>query len=177
MTQNMDVLARLVELLSPLTPEARSRLMRAAMVLLGEEPVSPVAAIEEANLLPGLPPKASAWMRQNGLSAEQLQQVFHIEGGTASVIAALPGRNKKEQTYSAYIMSGIGQLLITGEPFFDDKMARTLCERSGCYDSANHSSHLNNRGNEFTGSKDKGWTLTVPGLKRGADLIKQMQSG
>jgi hypothetical protein len=90
------------------------------------------------------------------------------------VIAALPGRNKKEQTYTAYIITGIGQLLLNGIASFDDKVARALCERSGCYDSANHSAHLRDRGNEFTGTKEKGWTLTAPGLSRGAQIIKDM---
>jgi hypothetical protein len=76
---------------------------------------------------------------------------------------------------NAYVVSGISQLLLKGEPSFTDKDARTLCERSGCYDSANHSAHLKDRGNEFSGSKDKGWTLTAPGLKRAAELLKQMQ--
>jgi hypothetical protein len=86
----------------------------------------------------------------------------------------LLGRNKKEQTYNAYVLVGIGQLLLTGDASFDDRAARSLCEKFGCYNSANHSTHLREKGNEFTGTKERGWTLTAPGLKRGADLIKDM---
>jgi len=178
MAQNMELLGKVVELLQPLSSEDRGRLVRAAMAFLGEEQPSASVAVQPDSpaSLSGLPPKAAAWMRQNGISADQLQEAFHINGNSVDVIASLPGRNKKEQTYSAYIIAGIGQLLVTGEPAFDDKTARSLCERSGCYDSANHSAHVKDRGNEFTGTKEKGWTLTAPGLKRGAELIKQMQS-
>jgi hypothetical protein len=34
--------------------------------------------------------------------------------------------------------------------------------------------HIKERGNEFTGTKEKGWSLTAPGLKRGAALVKEM---
>ncbi len=176
MTQamSMDALTKVVETLNPLTSEERNRVVRAAMVLLGE--VSPtVGADEPEGGIEGLSPRARVWMKQNSITADHLQQVFHLSDGVAEVIAPqLPGRNKKEQTYSAYIITGIGQLLLTGNASFDDKMARALCERAGCYDSANHSATLRNRGNEFTGTKDKGWTLTAPGLARGAEIIKDL---
>lgn len=171
--KSMDALSGIVEILSPLPSDERVRLTRAAMVLLGED--QPLVHEESVGALNGLPPRALAWMKQNSITADQLQQAFHLADGAADVIAPLPGRNKKDQTYSAYIVAGLGQLLLTGNPSFDDKTARTLCERSGCYDSANHSAHLKGRGNEFTGSKEKGWILTAPGLKRGAEIIKQMQ--
>jgi hypothetical protein len=180
MTQkySMEALGAILEVLSPLSPEERTRLVRAAMVMLGDElpSKSGPSSADNAEAL-SFPPKASAWMRQNGITEDQLQQAFHIADGSAEMIGMLPGSSKKEQTYNAYILSGIGQLLVKGEPAFDDKAARALCIQSGCYDSANHSSHLGARGNEFTGSKDKGWTLTAPGLKRGAEIIKQMQGG
>jgi hypothetical protein len=171
----MDALATVVDVLTPLTSEERTRLIRAAMVLLGEAQSNATEELIVDSV--GLPPRAQAWMRQNSIGASQLQQVFHVADGAAELIATLPGASKKEQTYNAYIMTGIGQLLLAGNPAFDDGAARALCERSGCYDRANHSAHLAKRGNEFTGSKEKGWTLTAPGLKRGAELIKQMQTG
>lgn len=180
MTQknSLDALSAIVDVLSPLSPEERARLMRAAMVLLGDDlPLKSSAAIastDNAGALT-LPPRASAWMKQNAITEDQLQEAFHIADGIVEVIGTLPGNSKKEQTYNAYILSGIAQLLLKGDPFFDDKAARELCSQAGCYDSGNHSAHLGARGNEFTGSKSKGWTLTQPGLKRGAEIIKQMQ--
>jgi hypothetical protein len=149
------------------------------MVLLGETQ-SAVTKIQDTNaeevgLISNTPPRAKAWMKQTSVTAEELEQVFHTSEDQTEVIAAhIPGRNKKEQTYNAYVLTGVAQLLSTGSPTFQDKTARALCESSGCYDYANHAKYLKNRGNEFTGTKDKGWTLTAPGLKRGAEIIKEL---
>jgi hypothetical protein len=179
----IDAMARLVEVLKPLPSEDRMRAIQAAMILLGEvqSGVTLTADAEKDTKEQGgefgtLPPRARTWMKQNGISTAQLQQVFHIGEGEVEVIAGVPGTNKKKQTYNAYVLAGLGQLLLTGNATFQDKPARALCESSGCYDSANHSVHLKNRGNEFTGTKDKGWTLTAPGLRRAAEIVKELSS-
>jgi formylmethanofuran dehydrogenase subunit E-like metal-binding protein len=176
----IDAMTKVVEVLSPLSPEERARVIGAALALLGDTQ-STIAAptpggpkVEDVEL-GALPSRAKSWMSLHAISAVELQQIFHIEAGAADFIAAVPGRNKKEQTYNAYVLTGLGQLLSTGAPAFTDKAARALCELSGCYDSANHSAHMKDKGNEFTGSKEKGWTLTAPGLKRAAELIKELQ--
>ncbi|MGL5164723.1 MAG: hypothetical protein ACRC9K_02405 [Afipia sp.] len=175
----LDAMTKVVEILTPLSPEDRTRVIRAALALLGDGQTNSVSAsvFEESNdeiEFGPLPPRARSWMRQNVVSAAELQQVFHMVDGQADVIATVPGRNKKEQTFNAYILTGLGQFLLTGSPAFTDKAARELCEAVGCYDSANHAAYLKDKGSEFTGSKEKGWTLTVPGLKRAADLVKEV---
>jgi len=179
----IDAMTKLVEVLKPLSSEDRVRAIRAAMILLGDvqSGVTLVTgagedAKEQGGEFGALPPRARTWMKQNRVSAAQLQQVFHMGEEGVEVIAGVPGKNKKEQTYNAYILAGLGQLLLTGNAMFQDKSARALCESSGCYDSANHSVHLKNRGNEFTGTKDKGWTLTGPGLLRAAEIVKELIS-
>ena len=173
-------MTKIVEALSPLSSEDRARVIGAALALLGDTQVGGIAqasgaqAIDEVELV--LPPRARSWMNQNGISATELQQVFHIVDGQAEVIVAVPGRNKKEQTYNAYILTGIGQLLTSGAANFTDKAARAFCELSGCYDSANHAAHMKDKGSEFTGSKDKGWNLTAPGLKRAAEIVKELST-
>jgi hypothetical protein len=118
---------------------------------------------------------AALWAKQNGITAEEIESVFHIDGGNVSLIAAhVPGKNNKERVLSCYIISGVLELLRSGDASFADKPARALCETFGCFDTTNHSKYLNDRGNEFTGSKEKGWTLTAPGKKRAATLIKEM---
>jgi hypothetical protein len=175
----LDAMTKVVEVLSPLSSEDRARVISAALALLGDvQPkIVPRALgelIADDSELGAMSPRGKSWMSQSGVSAGELQQVFHMADGDAEVIATVPGRNKKEQTYNAYILTGLGQLLLTGSTAFTDKTARALCETSGCYDSANHAAHLKDKGNEFTGSKDKGWTLTAPGLKRAAELIKDL---
>ena len=177
---HLDAMTKVVEVLSPLSSEDRARVIGAALALLGDAqskvavPKPSEPELHDAEL-GTLPPRARSWMSQHGVSAVELQQIFHVADGEVEVIATVPGRNKKDQTYNAYVLTGLSQLLATGAPAFTDKAARALCEASGCYDSANHATHMKDKGNEFTGSKDKGWTLTAPGLKRAADLIKELQ--
>jgi len=178
-----EIVSEIVELLTPIDSAERGRVIQASLMLLGEAvPVGPSRARADGESIAGdegetstLPVRARTWMKQNGVSLDELQQVFHLQNGSAEVIAGeIPGKNKKEKTYNAYILTGLSKLLSSGSPTFDDKTARGLCESSGCYDQANHSVHIKERGNEFTGTKEKGWSLTAPGLKRAAVLLKEM---
>jgi hypothetical protein len=179
---SVDAMTKLVEILTPLPSEERARVIRAALVLLGEAQSEPPSIADTTGGPEGrldehiqLPPRARAWIKQNGISDAELQQVFLIADGRVEVIAShMPGKNKKEQTHNAYILTGIGELLLTGNASFLDKSARALCESSGCYDRPNHSANVKERGNEFSGTKERGWVLTAPGLKRAAEIIKDM---
>lgn len=173
----IEIVKKVVGLLEPLTPEDRSRVIKSALTFLGEslgqlEPNGDSS--DDSELLGDLKPSAKAWMKQYKITNGELQQVFHNADGTISIIGGVPGRKKREQTLNAYVLEGIRSLLSTGKAYFDDQSARDLCESAGCYDSPNHASTLKNKGNLFTGSKDKGWTLTAPGLKHGAELIKEL---
>ena len=177
-----EIVSEVVELLTPIESAERLRVIQASLMLLGETfPIGPhraagggQAAEEDGGELSELPARTRAWMRQYGVSLEEIQQVFHLENGNAEVIAGdIPGKNKKEKTYNAYVLTGLAKLLSTGAPTFDDKTARALCVSSGCYDLSNHSVTIKDRGNEFAGTKDA-WTLTAPGLKRAATLVKEM---
>jgi hypothetical protein len=89
------------------------------------------------------------------------------------IAAEVPGKSNRERVRNAYVLFGISRLLATGTANFDDKLARGLCEKLGIYDRTNHMKYMKG-GNEFTGSKDKGWALTAPGLKHGAALIANL---
>jgi len=177
-----EVVSEIFELLSPLASEERHRVIQASLMLLGETPSLTLRSTSDSGNEQSdagdeseIPGRARIWMKQYSISTEELQQVFQLTAGSAEVIAGeIPGKNKKEKTYNAYLLTGIAALLSTGNASFDDKAARGICERFGCYDQANHSSTIKDRGNEFTGTKDAGWALTAPGLKRGAALVKEM---
>ena len=85
-----------------------------------------------------------------------------------------PGKNGKEKTINAYVLTGVSAFLQTGETKFDDKTARDVCKTMGCFNEGNHAYYLKGRGNVLGGSKDSGWTLTGPGLKLGAELIRNL---
>jgi hypothetical protein len=170
-----DVTAKLYKLLEPLEPDMRRRALAGALGMLGE-PVSAIAVSKKEAAVEvdcDYPARAATWMKQNGVSIEQLAHVFH---GSDLIAHQVPGSNKKEKTLNTYILTGIGQLVQTGEPRFDDSVAREACKSHGCYDSANHSNIIKARGNAFTGSKKSGWAVTTPSLKTGADLVKQIGS-
>lgn len=183
-----EVTTRLVDVLEPLESDERRRAISAALTLLGEimpegEGGPNTKGNDKAetrnsgptNLPEGLSAKASNWVKQNNLTTTQIEQVFDITAEGATVIASeMPGKSKREQTHNAYVLQGLSRFLASGDPSFDDKSARKVCEDSGCYDRANHSTIMGDIGNLVTGSKKTGWKLTAPGLKRGAELVKQL---
>jgi hypothetical protein len=178
-----DIVGKILKLIKPLSSEERKRVIQAALVLLGEAPVveSPgEPAGDHGSASAGASKfrfqRANTWMMQNGVTRAELENVFHIEADTAEIIGTVPGANKRAQTLNAYVLAGLSQLLTVGEASFTDKAARAICQAAGCLDGPNHSRTLTARGNDFAGSKEKGWTLTAPGLKRAATLVKEMAS-
>jgi hypothetical protein len=171
------VLNKLIEILRPLKPEARHRNVRAAMIFLGET-LTPQSIGEQSRLAASVrrddgnySQNNERWMRQNNVSPEELEEVFHFNGEEFDIHAA-PGTSKKEQTLNTYILTGLGTFLAKGERTFADATARSFCDKLGCSDPTNHAKHLKARGNEFGGDKAKGYTMTNPGLRRGAELVK-----
>lgn len=164
----------IVEELMGFSSEERHRIVQASMTLLGEAPTRSVAGRQEveAGRDDEFSAKARIWMKQHGLGAEQINQVFHFGEDGVEIIAAIPGANRKEQVRNAYVLCGVGRLLASGESKFDDKSARRICELGGFFDGTNHVKYL--KVSEFTGSRDKGWVLTTPGLKLGAALVIEL---
>ena len=171
--------AKLVDVLTPLAAEDRTRAISAAAVLLGDsaEVRSPAAfKAEPAGAGPqAVSAKGIGWMKKNGFSDEVLDHTFSIDKDGIDVIAArMPGKSKRQQTLETYIICGLRAFLQSGEPAFGDKEARELCQRIGCYDSANHYNYVKGFGNRIAGSKDSGWRLTNPGLSQAAYIVKQL---
>jgi hypothetical protein len=174
-----EILAKFIELLTPLSSEERQRMVRASLTFLGEQSPderksSEVKTDEGGDDDLNLPVRARAWFKQSGLTSEQLQQVFHFADGKVDVIASdIPGSSTKVKTVNAYVLAGLAKYLASGDLKFDDKSARSVCSTSGCYDNTNHATYLKSKGNLFTGSKE-GWAMTTPGLKHAAELVKAL---
>jgi|SRR5579862_4785736 len=176
-----DVVAKMVSLLTPLTSEERARVVSASLTLLGETAVrmgggqdDPDHGGEDAAGTVATQGKAKLWQKQNGVSPAQLTAAFHLEDGTAEYIADVPGKNNRAKALNAYVLTGLAKMLAGGEAKFSDKDARALCTSAGCYDPTNHAKALKEKGSLFTGSKEKGWTLTAPGLKHAAGLVRSL---
>jgi hypothetical protein len=171
-----QAVASIVQELESFSSEDRHRIVSASMTLLGESPTRLVPERESAepdhNPSEGLPGKAGSWMKDHGLTLEQINQVFHFGDQGAEIIAQIPGRNRREQVRNAYVLCGVGRLLTDGETKFDDKLARQVCESGGFFDGTNHMKYM--KCSEFTGSREKGWVLTAPGRKLGASLVTQL---
>src|SRR5438874_1612481 len=98
------VTTNVVELLNPFASEERQKIINAAMMLLGENDANlpRSGAPKEAQSgakdgVVGLAAKATAWVRQNGLTKDQLDHVFDIDGGTVTLIADnIPGKTSKD---------------------------------------------------------------------------------
>lgn len=171
-----QAVTNIVQELEEFSSEDRHRIIQASITLLGEGPIG--FAPDEAGIESiqdrrnELPAKARTWMKQNALTSEQINQVFHFGEEGSEIIVSIPGANKKEQVRNAYVLCGIAKLLASGETKFDDKSARQICEAGGFFDGTNHTKYM--KGNEFAGSRAKGWVLTAPGLKAGASLVSQL---
>src|ERR1700755_1078819 len=95
----MEVTGKIVELLQPLSPEERQRILQASLTLLGDagiekkqESSGEPSATNDVTGHANLPIRARTWVKQNGISSEQLDQLFHIEDGQVQFIAAeVPG--------------------------------------------------------------------------------------
>jgi hypothetical protein len=178
-----DVAGKIFDLLTPFESAERHRIIQASLMLLGESPVVAQSTVavqthqqaEATDSSGTLPAKAAMWLKHNGLKMADIEAVFHIDNGNVDVIAStLPGRSTKEKVHNAYVLQGISRLLATGDTAFDDKSARGLCDTHGSYDSANHAVYMKGMDNKITGSKDKGWKLTSPGMSHGASLVKEL---
>jgi hypothetical protein len=171
-------LTKFIEILKTVKSKERRRTVEAAMTFLGEEvkPTPerrPSAAAGGSDEVDGdYPAAVSKWMKQNGITADELDRVFHFKDGEF-VIHDVPGGSNREKTLNAYNLTGLGTFLTTNNRTFGDASARSLCETVGCYDPNNHANTIRLNGPpEFNGSKKKGYTLTNVGMKRGVELVK-----
>jgi hypothetical protein len=104
---------------------------------------------------------------------DQLERVFEISADGVNVID-VPGTKARQKAIDTYVLVGVSRFLAAGETNFSDDIARERCTHFGCYDHTNHSKAMRQAGNLLTGSKSGGWRVTAPGLKHGAEIIKQL---
>lgn len=186
-----ETLTAIIKLLEPLSSAQRQRTVAAVMMFLGEAQLRKPSRQQEASGGGASNGKSDGddeaegdytahitkWMKQNDVSAEQLDQVFHFNQDGTFDLLHTPGKSKKEQTVNAYVLTGLGKYLAANDRSFDDATARGFCETIGCLDAGNHAKHLKASRSEFSGDKTKGYSLTNVGIKRGAALVKEAAGG
>ncbi len=171
-----DVVAEIDRLLAPLSADERTRALAAVSALHGAAPPGAPAAVAPAAPVPAGTPNAavSAWMKMNGLDHAMVAAVFHVDDGAAEVIGGIAGATEKERTINTYLLAGVCALLGSGAPKFAEADAVKLCKHLGCHNRGNHANYRGAAGKALVGSREKGWTLTAPGLRRAAELVKEM---
>lgn len=178
-----EIVGQIYELLLPLDAQTQVRVLKSALGLLGEASEEALQILSlskrrtgsgaETDDASGLPfgPKAKAWARRHGLTDGMLENAFHFDSNF-ELIAKPPGKNNREKTINAYILIGVQHFLQSDDTKFNEAAAVAICKRFGCHDATNHAQTRGKFGNKIQGSKDSGYTLTVPGLDHAAAIIK-----
>lgn len=181
--KGVDPLTAIVSALKPLDSDERRRTVEAALHYLGEAAFTSTerhCTNERGHVgdyASDYPAAVATWLKQNDVTTDELDQTFHFNPDGTFDIHDVPGKSKKEKSLNTYILTGLGHYLATSSYEFDDATARGFCQSLGCYDNANHATHMKEyKGAEFTGDKNRGYTITKPGVRRGAALVKELAS-
>ena len=181
-----NLVTGLYDLLLPVTDaEVRKRAVKSALMMLGDDPGFVEQKSKSGGCSGSSTPddddgeggdynaKAARWMQRNKITPEQIGHVLHVDGETVDLIAnKIPGDKQGEKVINTYVLVGIRELFRTGEAKFTDEQGRAECERMGTHGKTNHATYLKTPGKVMTGSTKAGWTLTVPGLTAGAELVR-----
>ncbi len=173
-------LVRLIEILEPLASDDRHRNINAALTFLKDPGMTALGTLAGQQQLPsdggGIThhaPEVSKRLRQHNIPADQIDSVLHFNEDGSFGIVAVPGKSKREQALNAYVLVGFGTYLTTGKYDFTDSAAREACKAHNAYDSPNHSKTLGQKHPAFI-AKGSDWTLTIPGVKEAAALVKEV---
>ena len=189
-----EAMGQVYEVLEPFSPAERQRILLGVVAALGDwesvslpfSPRSPgracAEAPTEAGPLPQGPDEAQfrkhfhRWLSQHRVPIERVHDLFHVDSeGCKFIGTEIPGASTKHKVVNAYLLAGLCAFIATDETRFEDMDAVALCKHYKCHDSSNHSTYRKRGGNFFTGDKRGGFTLTAPGQKAAADLLRNWE--
>jgi hypothetical protein len=180
MPDGTQTLTQMIKILQPLSSDERHRNIEAALTFLGDKGFAATSKPNQPSDGGGgggdhdHPAARAGRMKQYGIASAHVERVFDFRDDGTFAILDVPGSAMREQTLNIYILTGLGTFLATGGRQFADPLARAYCEEHSCLDGPNHSKTLGGKHPEFSGDKNNGWSITVPGIKRGAELVKQV---
>ena len=99
--------------------------------------------------------------------------MFHFYSNGTFDLLNVPGKSKNSRTLNTYVLTVWVVFASQGNRDFNNSMAREFCEQIGCYDQDDHAADLKSRGNEFTGDRSRGYTITNPGMKKCVALTEE----
>jgi hypothetical protein len=112
------------------------------------------------------------------LNAKNFPKVFHVSGDQVSLIKAMPGTDKAKKTVNVALTYLWGSRSL-GVPKVSIKNIRAICEKQGCLDESNFSSHIQSaqewivvEGKKHT--HQKMCELTLPGVEAAEKLLDEM---
>lgn len=101
-------------------------------------------------------------------------RVFHFDGSSYLIIVQdLKEKAKAKKQVKLALLLGIKELLETGEASISKEALIDICKKYAAYDSPNFSSNMRKHKNLFL-AKDDGWSLTMPGQEKAAEIIKEL---
>jgi len=125
--------------------------------------------------LSGVSPIAKKWMQRNGLTADQLSQVFSIGGDEIDLIAKkVPGKSARARMRSVFLLEGVAAYLASGAPRFTHEKVKEACLHYNAYDVNNFAANLRELAAEVSGGKESGYTLTQRGLAGATEIVKDL---
>jgi len=113
---------------------------------------------------------------QCGISEDQWKRVFNHDGTQYIIIINVNSLkekvNSKKQVKLALLL-GIKNLFETGAADIQKDMLVDTCKNYACHDPKNFSTNMKKQRNLFL-PKGDGWTLTMPGREKAAEIIKEL---
>jgi hypothetical protein len=122
-----------------------------------------------------LPMRVKAFMKKNSITPQQIEQLFHIEGGQIFPIWSLRTTKFAEGQMHIALMQSLKRALESGEFSFEQDEVRKEAREKRTYDDKNFSANFKYREAYFTKlAKDGLSPLSDDGMNALAALIRQL---
>lgn len=120
------------------------------------------------------PEQLPVFFKQAAISETELQTVFHNDGGTHQIIVNdLKTKTTSQKQVRLALLLGVQQLLDHNEAIVPRDNLVNLCKQYSAHDPSNFATYMRTNKSLFL-PKGNGWTLTVPGQQKAAELIKEL---
>jgi hypothetical protein len=150
-----------------------------------EEPLSPVSRPRERDdeaesavpddALEGLSPAARKWMKRNGLTSEQLSQLFSLGIDEIDLVAKkVPGKSVRDKMRSVLLLKGVAAYLGTGVPRVTYDQIKEAAQHYGAFDNTNFSKYLKSMAADVSGTRETGFSLTARGLTEATSTVREL---
>ena len=122
-----------------------------------------------------LPMRVKAFMKKHGITANQLDAIFHIEGKQYTPIWSLKTTKFSAAQVQIALLQSLQRALTSGEFSFDREDVRKECEERGSYSKVNFKANFQNNKQYFSRLDKEGLvSLTDEGMNALAKTVTQL---